>query len=145
MLLSHSAAEPDELGVCFHFTLGKASGMEQPDQKPAWAQLGPLSEVAYSVQASDWSATKFRAKEKDTASLISSLFARRSDLAFISFRAPPPRGKFTPPHLRRKSGSFVATDCLGVGGQTATHVALNAGWLWSGCKPVGRIFFSLDL
>ena len=26
--LGHSAAEPDELGYCFDFTLGKASGME---------------------------------------------------------------------------------------------------------------------
>ena len=35
--LGHSAAGSDELGVCFDFTLGKASGMEQPAQKTARA------------------------------------------------------------------------------------------------------------
>ena len=37
--------------------------MEQPAQKPAWAQLRPMSEVAYSVQAFDWSGGKCRGKE----------------------------------------------------------------------------------
>ena len=39
------AADPDELGVYLDFTLGKDSGMEQPAQKHAGAQLRPPSEV----------------------------------------------------------------------------------------------------
>ena len=71
--LFHLAVEPEELGGCFDLTIGKASGTEQPVQKPAQAQLRPLSEVAYTVQASDWSGSKCRRKERDTACLISSL------------------------------------------------------------------------
>ena len=56
--LFHLAVEPEELGGCFDLTIGKASGTEQPVQKPAQAQLRPLSEVAYTVQASDWSGSK---------------------------------------------------------------------------------------
>ena len=68
--LGHSAAQPDKLGVCFDFTLGKTSGMEHLAQKPARAQLKPLSEVAYSMQASDWSGSKCRGKERDGGQLV---------------------------------------------------------------------------
>ena len=44
-----------------------------PKNPPAKPQLRSLSEVAYSVQASDWSGGKCRGKERDTACLISSL------------------------------------------------------------------------
>ena len=66
MLLGPLAAEPDELVVCFDFTLGKASGLEQPAHKPAWGPLRPLSGVAYSVQAFDWSGGKCKGQERDS-------------------------------------------------------------------------------
>ena len=40
------------------------------EQKPGRAQLRPLSEVAYSVQASDWSGIKCRGKEGDGGQLV---------------------------------------------------------------------------
>ena len=47
--------------------------MEQPAQKPAQAQLRPLSGVAYSVQAFDWSGGECRGKGRDSGQQIMAL------------------------------------------------------------------------
>ena len=77
--LGHSAAGPDELGYCFDFPLGKTSGMEQPAQKPAWANA--LSEVATSALASDWSGSSCRGKEGVSTRQIRALDGRRGKRA----------------------------------------------------------------
>ena len=75
--------------------------MEQPAQKSAWAQLRPMSEVAYSVQASDWSGNKCRGKDRDIACLISSLKVMEGGVSLN------PKGTFLPAASPPRSGGLL--------------------------------------